>query len=101
MTQMGKNLPAVQRPNFEVGKIPWRREWLSSPLFLPGEFHELSYLVGCCPQNCEESERTEQLTLSLFTFIKRYCLFKIIVHISIISALFFLPLIFLFLNVLI
>ena len=22
-----------------VGKIPWRREWLSTPVFLPGEFH--------------------------------------------------------------
>ena len=22
-----------------VGKIPWRREWLPTPVFLPGEFH--------------------------------------------------------------
>ena len=28
-----------RRPRFDpwVGKIPWRREWLSSPVFLPGE----------------------------------------------------------------
>ena len=28
------------RPGFNswVGKIPWRREWLSTPVFLPGEF---------------------------------------------------------------
>ena len=22
-----------------VGKMPWRREWLLTPVFLPGEFH--------------------------------------------------------------
>ena len=22
-----------------VGKIPWRREWLPTPVFLPGELH--------------------------------------------------------------
>ena len=21
------------------GKVPWRREWLPTPVFLPGEFH--------------------------------------------------------------
>ena len=29
-----------------VGKIPWRKEWLSTPVFLPGEFHGQSSLVG-------------------------------------------------------
>ena len=31
-----------RRPEFDpwVGKIPWRREWLPSPIFFPGEFHE-------------------------------------------------------------
>ena len=29
-----------------VGKIPWRREWLPTPVFLLGEFQELSKLVG-------------------------------------------------------
>ena len=23
-----------------VGKIPWRKEWLPTPVFLPGEFHD-------------------------------------------------------------
>jgi len=23
-----------------VGKIPWRREWQPTPVFLPGKFHE-------------------------------------------------------------
>ena len=31
------------RPGFDpwVGKIPWRRERLPTPVFWPGEFHEL------------------------------------------------------------
>jgi len=29
------------RPRFDpwIGKIPWRRQWLSTPVFLLGEFH--------------------------------------------------------------
>ena len=30
-----------------VGKIPWRRELLLTPLFWPGEFHGLYSLWGC------------------------------------------------------
>ena len=38
---MVKNLPAMQRPGFDpqVRKIPWRRKWLPTPGFLPGEFY--------------------------------------------------------------
>ncbi|CAN0499953.1 unnamed protein product [Rangifer tarandus platyrhynchus] len=38
-------------PQFDprVGKIPWRREWLSIPVFLPGESHGQRSLVGYCP----------------------------------------------------
>ena len=48
------------RPGFYpcVGKIPWRRQRLSTPVFSPGEFHEL---YG--PQGRKESDQTEQLTL--------------------------------------
>ena len=28
------------------GKIPWRREWLPTPVFLPGESYGLRILVG-------------------------------------------------------
>ena len=39
MAQMVKNLPA--KPGFHpwVRKIPWRREWLPTQVFLPGNFH--------------------------------------------------------------
>ena len=38
-----KNPLAMQRPRFDpwVDKIPWRREQLPMPVFLPGEFHGL------------------------------------------------------------
>ena len=41
MAQLVKNLPAMRRPGFHpwVGKIPWRRERLSTAVFWPGEFH--------------------------------------------------------------
>ena len=48
-----------------VGKIPWRRAWQPTPLFLPGESHGQRSLVGYSQQGCKESDKTEQLTLSL------------------------------------
>ena len=61
-----------KRPEFHpwVGKIPWRREWLPTPVFLPGEFHEQKSLVGYSPWGHKESESTERLTLSLSASIK-------------------------------
>ena len=40
LTQMVKNSSALRRPRFDpwVGKIPWRRKWQTTPVFLPGEF---------------------------------------------------------------
>ena len=40
-------------------------EWLSTPVFLPGEFHEQRSLVGYSPWGCKELDLIEQLTLSL------------------------------------
>ena len=41
VTQMLKNLPAMQENQVWslVRKIPWRREWQPTPIFLPGQFH--------------------------------------------------------------
>ena len=48
---MVKNLPIMQEVQetwFDpwVGKIPWRREWQPTPVFLPGEFNGQKSLVG-------------------------------------------------------
>ena len=42
-----------------VGKIPRRREWLSTPVFLLGEFHGQRNLVGYSPWGLTESDMTE------------------------------------------
>ena len=59
----------MQETGFDprVGKIPWRREWLPTPLFLPGKFHGQRSLVGYSPR-VAESDTTKQLTLSLSFF---------------------------------
>ena len=51
------------RPGFDpwVGKIPWRREWLPTPVFLPGEFRGWRSLAGCSPWGLKESNMTEKL----------------------------------------
>ena len=43
----------------------WRREWLSTLVFLPGEFHGKSSLVDYSPWSHKESGTTEWLTLLL------------------------------------
>ena len=47
--------------NSWVGKIPWRRKWQPTPLFLPGESHELRSLVGCTPRGCKELDMTKYI----------------------------------------
>ena len=47
----GKESACNSRPRFDpwVGKTPWRREWLSTLIFLLGEFHgQSSYLLSSC-----------------------------------------------------
>ena len=45
---MVKNLPQCRRPRFDpwVSKIPWRREWQPTAVFLPGEFQGQRSLAG-------------------------------------------------------
>ena len=42
-----------------VRKIPWRRKWLPTPVFLPQESHEQRSLVCFSPWGRRESDRTE------------------------------------------
>ena len=44
-----------------VGKIPWRRTWESTPVFLPGESHRRRSLVGYSPQGRKELDTTETI----------------------------------------
>ena len=60
VVQLVKNPPAMQQPGFDpwVGKIPWRRERLPTPVFWPGEFPGLYHSGGC-----KELDTTERLSL--------------------------------------
>ena len=42
-----------------VGKIPWRRAWQPTPVFLPGEYYRQRSLAGYNPQDHKESDMTE------------------------------------------
>ena len=46
------------------GKIPWRREWQPTTVFLPGKFHEQRSLEGYSPRSRKELDMTEWLTPS-------------------------------------
>ena len=42
-----------------VEKIPWRRAWQPTPVFLPREPHGQRSVVGYSPKNCKELGTTE------------------------------------------
>ena len=58
---------ACRRPGFVpwVRKIPWRREWQPTPVFLPGESHGQRSLVSYSPRGRRESDTTERLPFPL------------------------------------
>ena len=43
----------------QVGKIPWRRAWQPTPVFLPRESHGQRNLVGYSSEGHKESDTTE------------------------------------------
>ena len=67
MARKVNNLSAMQKTQvWSLGKkIPWRRELLLTPVFLPGKFHEQRSLAVYSPWGRKESDRTEGQTLSL------------------------------------
>ena len=60
VAQLLKNLPAMWETWVHpwVGKIPWRKERIPTPVFWPGEFHGLY-----SPWDCKGSVTNERLSL--------------------------------------
>ena len=54
--------------------IYWRREWQSTPVFLPGELHVQRSLAGYSPWVCKDLHKTEQLTRVYIQERSRACL---------------------------
>ena len=71
----GKDFCLLQcrRPRFDpqVGNISWRREWLPTPVSLPGESHGQRSLAG---MSCKELDTTE--TTNTFTFQSQFIIFS-------------------------
>ena len=64
VVQTVKNLPAMWETGFDpwIEKIPWKREWLPIPVFLPRKFHGQRLHS---PWGHKGSDTTQPLTLSL------------------------------------
>ena len=63
----GKELASqCGRPGFIpwVGKIPWRRKWVPTPVFLLGESRGQRSLAGYSSWGHKESDRTEGVSFS-------------------------------------
>ena len=58
-----KNLPAnvedTDRIDFPCRRIPWRRAWQSTPVFLPGKFHGQRSLAGYSLWGPKESDTAD------------------------------------------
>ena len=65
---MVKHLPKCRKPGFSlwVGKIPWRRKWQPTPVFLPGKSHGRKSLVSYSPRGRKKLDTTEKLSFFLF-----------------------------------
>ena len=53
-------MPAMHRPRFDprVGKIPWRRKWKLTPVFLPEKSHRQRTLEGYSPWGHKQTRLT-------------------------------------------
>ena len=67
MTLVVKNWPAKEGDIRALGqedpcirKIPWRKTWQPTPVFLSGESHGRKSLAGSDPFGCKESDTVEE-----------------------------------------
>ena len=51
-------VPAMQEFDPWVKKMPWRRKWQPTPVFLPGKSHGQKSLAGYSPWVSKESDMT-------------------------------------------
>ena len=52
-------MPVIVLPNPWIGKIPWRRKWKPTLVFLPGESHGQRSLAAYSPWGHKESDMTK------------------------------------------
>ena len=63
-----------------VGKIPWRRAWPPTPVFLPGKSTGQRSLVGCTPWSCKNwtwlSDQTTMKNVLFIEFLFCICVYS-------------------------
>ena len=59
--QVKTNIQYSQDQNISILMLVRKRQWLPTPVLLPGKSHGWRSLVGCSPWGREESETTEWL----------------------------------------
>ena len=65
---MIKNWPAIQEIwVLFLGQEDPLEKRMTTPVFLPGEFHEQKSMAGYSSWGCKETNITEQLTLSVYS----------------------------------
>ena len=73
-----------------LGRFPWRREQLPTPVFWPGESDGQRSLASYSPWGRQESDTNEGLTVSVYIHISPYvhtlfvCYLGIVFHLPII-----------------
>ena len=72
VAQTVKHLLQCGRPGFDpwIGKIPWRRKWEPTPVFLSEKSHGWRSLVSYSPWGCKEPDTTERLLFLSFSFFQ-------------------------------
>ena len=78
VAQTVKNQPEMQETWVQswVGKIPWRRKQLPTPVFWHGEFHGQRSTAGYSPWGHKESAMTEQLSLTYYIHV--FCFYILV-----------------------
>ena len=73
--------PACQCRRQLVRKIPWRRAWTATPVFLPRESHGQRSLVGYSPYSCKELNTTQAIYTHTHTHTHIYmCIYNMYIH---------------------
>ena len=67
-----------------VGRIPWRRKWQPTPIFLPGKSHGQRSLAGYSPWGCEREGQDLLTKQQQYGFQMHYNL--VVVRVDILAA---------------
>ena len=71
LVQVVKNPPASIGDPW-VGKIPWKKAWQPTPVFLPGESHGQRSLVAYSPKGAKSQIQLKRLSPPTYIFMNTH-----------------------------